>query len=533
MDASYNVEFFTKDEELVLLRYFTNVDKPVFGLINLPEVVKSALYARYSRSNKSLRRLFLDEFYTKDSNVSLDISIHNTNKADKLFERVFVEYGDDSVAQLGGAHLACEQASNILAKVLERGRIAAYLEQSTRYVYYNQKVNDKYNYLIPFEIQQSELREEYNGCVDNLFDTYSEIVDKLLPILREKFPQSDALNNRAWENTLKAKACDIVRGLLPASTRTNIGIFASGQAYELLLLRMFASTNKEVLQYATMMLEELRKIIPSFLKRVDLEDRGKVVSRYLHDINSKMENLNLKATHNNYSSVVNSQVELLDWDKDAIDKVLVSALYENSEVSENDLILYCESLNYEQKRSILEAYVGNRSNRRHKPGRAFERTYYRFDILSDYGAFRDLQRHRMLTIQWQKLSPYNGYAISEELLEFDELQLLFNSAVQKAGALYDKLVLSVGPEIAQYVVPFAYNIRYSLQFNLREAFHLIELRTQKQGHPSYRKVCIDMYNLIEDTAAHGILLKSMKFVDFSFHELSREDSEKRMDQKTI
>lgn len=533
MNLQYNIEVFKDDEIRVLLRYFTNVDKPVFGLINLPEVVKSALYARYSRSNKSLRRLFLDEFYNTDTDMNPDVGNHNTTKADKLFERVFVEYGDDSVAQLGGAHIACEQASNILAKVLERGRIAAYLEQSTRYVYYNQKINDKYNYLIPSEIQGSPLEQEYCDSIDGLFDTYSRIVDHLIPVLKKRFPPEGITSNRAWESTLKAKACDVVRGLLPASTRTNIGIYASGQAYEALLLKMFASTNNEVRQYATMMLEELRKIIPSFLRRVDLEDRGRVTSQYLADIDYKMEIAKVKTDHNDYTRIVDSHVELLDWDENALDKVLASALYEYSEVSEQALIDHVARLDKFQKQDIFDSYTGLRTNRRHKPGRAFERVNYKFDILSDYGAFRDLQRHRMLTIQWQKLSPYYGYAFPRELAEFSDLELLFNTAIQKAGGFYTKLAESFGPEIAQYVIPFAYNIRYSLQFNLREAFHLIELRTQKQGHPSYRRICLDMYEMIKNKAKHDALLTSMTFVDFTFHELSREDAEKKIDQKVV
>lgn len=533
MNTKFNIEKFTEEEKEILSNYFTNFDKPVFGLINMPEVVKGALFARYSRSNKSLRRLFLDEFY-KESDHSVTVNLDNKaglNRADNLFDKVFVEYGDDSVAQLGGAHLACEQASNLLAKIIERGRLAAYLEQSTRYVAYNVKVNDKYHFIVPAELDQSGLGEEYETCISGLFDSYTEIIDLLIPRLKEKFPKNADQSPRAWETTIKAKAYDIARGLLPASTRTNIGIFASGQAYEMMLIKMFASSNQEVIDYATMMLQELRKIIPSFLKRVDLEDRGKLWSKYFADIDREMglcEN-RMNLSYSNQEGP--NQVSLVDWDKEGLDKVVATALYEYAEISDSDLSELVKKLPKEEKTKILEAYIGNRKNRRHKPGRAFETLFYRFDILSDYGAFRDLQRHRMLTIQWQKLSPKNGYSIPEELEEFPEIKLLFINALERTVKVYDSIKQHFNASLAQYVVPFAFNIRYMINLNLREAIHLIELRTQKQGHPSYRKVCLEMYDQILKKTDHKELLNALNFVDHSHYQLSREDAEKKIDLK--
>jgi thymidylate synthase ThyX len=527
----FHIEFFSEKEREILLRHFTNVDKPVFCLINLPEVVKSALFARYSRSNKSLRRLFLDEFHSHemDDDANKTPSLTISSRADKLFERVFVEYGDDSVAQLGGAHIACEQVSNILVKVLEWGRLAGYLEQSTRYVYYNQKRDGKYNFVTPDEIRSADFGDEYDSCVNQLFDTYSTLVEKLVPGLRLEFPILGTQTSRGWESTLRAKACDIVRGLLPAATKTNMGIYANGQAYEALLIRMFASSNQEVIEYASMILDELRKVIPSFLRRVDLEDRGKISSKYIADINLGMVKHQRGPELNKFEEETSIDVRLIDWDDHAEKKILAAALYEYSQASLEDIENFVDGLSIEKKKEILETYAGERTNRRHKPGRAFERIFYKFDILSDYGSFRDLQRHRMLTIQWQKLSPYNGYTVPAELDRYPELRQLFIEAVQNAGKLYETLAHRCGAEIAQYVVPFAYQIRYSLQFNLREAFHLIELRTQKQGHINYRKICLEMYDQILKSTNHEPLLKLMTFVDSSEYSLSRLESEKMID----
>src|SRR5271154_3775308 len=162
----YVVEDFTDAEVSILRRYVTNLDGPVFALVNLPEVVKGALFARYSRSSKSLRRLFLDEF-VGDLDVTGDTSLDATvglRRAEDLYERVFGDYGDDSVAQLGGVHLACEQASNVLTKVLEWGRLMSYLEQSTRYIPYDTRMaTGHYRYYRDPDVLDSALGARYVG----------------------------------------------------------------------------------------------------------------------------------------------------------------------------------------------------------------------------------------------------------------------------------------------------------------------------------------------------------------------------------
>src|ERR1700741_1363006 len=164
----YVADQFTPEEEASLRRYFTNLDGPVFALVNLPEVVKGALFARYSRSPKSLRRLFLDEFVGA-LDISGDHSVDATlrlERAEELYEKVFFEYGDDSVAPLGGVHLACEQASNVLTKVLEWGRLMSYLEQSTRYIAYDTRLDGRYRYYRDPEVLGSELGLRYIGDMD-------------------------------------------------------------------------------------------------------------------------------------------------------------------------------------------------------------------------------------------------------------------------------------------------------------------------------------------------------------------------------
>ncbi|MBN1971260.1 MAG: FAD-dependent thymidylate synthase [Candidatus Delongbacteria bacterium] len=530
--SNFRIENFTDSEKTVLSNYFTNYDKPVFGLINMPEVVKGALFARYSRSEKSLRRLFLDEFY-KDglvSNVSDNNNNYGEGKASELYDRMFIQYGDDSVAQLGGAHIACEQVSNILTKFIEKGRLNAYLEQSTRYVYYNKKYDGKYNYLVPDEFRNCELEELFCKRMDNLFDVYTKVIDVTTPDLERKYPKQEDVTTRAWKSTIRAKACDIARGLLPASTRTNLGIYANGQSYEYMLVRMYASDIKEIKTYADMILNELRKMIPSFMKRVDLSDRGIQWSEYLHknnvDIYEYCQKFNFQAEklNNDYD------VKLYSVTEKALNKVIFSILYDNTSLNTEKIHLIIDEMSEVEKTNILKLYSGDRKNRRHKGGRALESVKYGFDIVSDYGAFRDIQRHRMLTIEWQKINPYMGFVVPEELNEFPELKVKFVAALEDIIDLYESVFEKFGDEVAQYCVPFAYKMRYRIEMSLREAIYLIELRTQKQGHPSYRRVCLAMRDSIRDYG-HSYFTDIMNFVDEEFYIFSREDAEKNIDKK--
>src|SRR5213592_4573399 len=303
---------FSPEERATLSPYFTNLDGPVFALVNLPEVVKGALCARYSRSPKSLRRLFLDEFLTSGTLAGAPAAPFDTKRADELYGRMFFEYGDDSVAQLGGVHLACEGASNILTKVLEWGRLAAYLEQSTRYVSYDDLVDGRYRYHVPRELE-GDLRNRYVGTLDAMFDTYRE----LLPVLRQhfsaRFPQDAQTSDAAYRTSIRAKALDTLRGLLPAATTSNVGIYGTGQAYENLLLRMRAHPLAEVRSYADAMLVELRKVIPAFLRRVDLPDRGGAWSQYLEETRTATTDV-AQRLFGHEEPAAAPGVTLVDWD---------------------------------------------------------------------------------------------------------------------------------------------------------------------------------------------------------------------------
>lgn len=531
MNSLYASEDFTPDEQAILRRYFTNLDQPVYALVNLPEVVKGALFARYSRTHKSLRRLFLDEF-VGDLDMSGDLTVDATiglDRAEKLYDRVFFEYGDDSVAQLGGVHLACEQASIVLTKILEWGRLMAYLEQSTRYIAYDARLaNGRYRYFRDPAILDSGLGARYVGDLDRMFDSYAELLAPMQTFFNQAFPKAEGDSDFVHRTSIKAKALDSLRGLLPAATVSNLGMYGTGQAYEQTILRMRAHPLPEARAYADLMLQELRKVIPSFLKRVDREDRGVAWSKYFETNRVMMEEV-ADSLLGNEAPEDTEMVRLVDFDPDGENKMIAAMLYPYSDLPESQIFDKVLKMSAEEKRQVAVAYTGTRGNRRHKPGRALERTDYRFDICSDYGAFRDLQRHRMMTVEWQDLTPHNGYDVPPAITAAG-LETAYSDVLGRSADLYEALVDEF-PQQASYAVSLAYKVRYSMQMNARAALHMLELRTGPAGHTSYRKVCQEMHRQIAERAGHRIVAEMMTYVDHEDYDLGRLDAERRAEQR--
>ncbi len=531
----YVSEEFSESEQDILRRYFTNLDGPVYALVNLPEVVKGALFARYSRSMSSLRRLFLDEF-VDDLDISGDLSIDATvglRRAEQLYDRVFFDYGDDSVAQLGGVHLACEQASNLLTKVLEWGRLMSYLEQSTRYIAYDQRLGGRYRYHRDPEVMNSKLGPRYVGDMDRMFTAYSELVPRLQEFFRANVPKARQDSDFAYRQAIKARALDSIRGMLPAASLSSVGIYGTGQAYEALLLRMRAHPLPESRAYAEEMLTELRKVIPSFLKRVDLAGRGELTTRYLAGNRAAMDDLAGRVFGDPVGDRADDDVvELVDFDPDGEIKMVAAMLYAHTSLPECAIEARVRAMSDAERIEVVRAYCGDRGNRRHRPGRALERTGYRFDVLSDYGAFRDLQRHRMLTVEWQPLSPRHGHVRPEAVVAAGA-QDRFDSVMERSARLYEALSPEL-PHQAPYAVALAYRVRYSMQMNAREAMHVLELRTTPQGHPSYRRVCRRMHRLIAEQAGHAAVAELMSFVDHDADpDLGRLDAERRSERLRV
>ncbi|RLI97040.1 MAG: thymidylate synthase [Candidatus Aenigmatarchaeota archaeon] len=527
---------FTEEEKAILEPFFTNLDKDVFALRNLPEVVKGALFARYSRSDKSLRRVLLDEFIKKpemgfkqivrmqtDSGVDQIVAIQ---KAEEFYERVLIGFGDDSVAELGGAHLAVENISNIATKVIEDARIGICpLEKSTRYVYFDQKPGGKYMYYRDKDIMESRFADLYINTMDMLFDTYSSFIEPMRKFLMERFP-NEGMSERAYKSTIRAKVCDIIRVLLPTGTLTNVGLFGNGRAFDYLLTKMYAHPMREMRDLAAAMQEELRKVIPPFVKRCNDEKHGKPHQAFLRD-KWTIARLSKEILRDLTETDDKESLRLIDYDKDAETKVVAAILYPMSSLPMAKIREKVARMSSAERKKVINAYIAGRTNRRHKPGRAFENVYYTFDILGDYGIYRDIQRHRILTQERQLITTKHGYDVPVEIEDAD-LADKFREAMDAAAVAFEK-ISTVMPLQAQYVVPMGYKIRWYITMNLREAYHLCELRTCMQGHPTYRKLAQNIYKKIKEV--HPVLAEGMKFVDMNDYSLERKEAEKRIDKK--
>ena len=526
-------EPFTTEERARLAPFFTNADSHVFALTNLPETVKGALFARYSRSAKSLRRLFLDEFA---DNVAAGADVAaaatptvGTERADRLYARVFNEYGDDSVAQLGGAHIACEYVSNVLTKVLEWGRLMSYLEQSTRYVPYTDTLHGRWRYHVPAELEAGPLHDEYVATMDHAFACYAALIPRMQAYFAERHPRAAGDSEAVHRAAIRAKALDTLRGLLPAATQSNVGLSGSGQAFEALLLRMRAHPGEEVRACASAMLHELRKVIPAFLVRVDQPDRGGRWSRYLADARDGVAAVAEDVLGGRDSDAAD-EVTLSDFDPDGEAKVVAAALYSSSALPDAQLLRIVRGMPADDRARVLRAYVGERGNRRHRPGRAFERTSYRFDVLTDYGAFRDLQRHRLLTLEWQPLSTRHGFTEPAAVVEAGGADD-WHRVMDASAALYERLAGAGLRTVAPYAVAMAFRVRFYMEMNAREAMHVIELRSAPQGHPAYRRVCQRMHALIAEQAGHRAIAAAMAFADHSDVALERLNAERALEAR--
>jgi thymidylate synthase ThyX len=521
----YPAESFTDSERARLAPHFSNLDGPVFALTNLPETVKGALFARYSRYPGTLRRLFLDEFADSLPEHTAGYDGEEGKRAAELYERIFVGYGDDSVAQLGGAHVACEWTSNILTKILQRPRLGAYLEQSTRYIAYDAPMpGGGYRYY-----RDPQLGPEYDAAMDGLFDAYAAALPRVRAWVDDTFPRADGEPEAARARAVNAKALDLLRGLLPAASLSHMGIYATGQAYEQLILHLIGHPLPEARRYGELILAAIQAVMPSFVSRVERPDRGGAWAAYLAQRREAGERWAARlGLQQSDPANARPSVTLTHVDGDE-DQLLAALLFEAAGTGEAATRAAVAALGADERAALLGDLVGERANRRHRPGRGLEALRYRFEIVSDYGAFRDLQRHRMLTVQWQALTPDLGAGIPDEVVAAGEGDR-YREALDRSAAEYHRLAGAGLGAAAPYALCLGYRIRYVLDLNAREAMHLIELRSGREGHPAYRAVAQRMHALIAER--HPAVAAAMTHVDDSAEpRLERILSEMRQESR--
>ena len=530
---------FTVKEKKILSEHFSNTDGNIFAIITPRQVDRGALMSRYSRTDKSMRRIFLDEF------------LKNKNRGEEFYNRVLLEYGDDSVAELGEAQIAIEGLSNIAVKKIEDRRIGlSYLEKSSRYVAWNKKINGQYRFYREPELMESKFADDYLESCNFSFDIYSKNIEPMISHIREKYPiekytfkdskdgkeksfsklkkEEDIKSaNIIYKGSTKAKALDILRGLLPAATLTNVGITGNGRAFEYLLTVLGSSELQEERNLASNIKKELDAVIKSFVRRAD-DKYGKEFQDYLKNIRNAAKKITLKEitpkkTTNPYTKLVDFEAE-----KNALDKLVTGIFYEQSpSTSYQNILNQVKKIPNEKKVGIIKTFSKLRKNRRHRPSRAFESVYYTFDLLNNFGMFRDFHRHRALTLERQLLTTDHGYTIPNEIKVLG-IENDFKDCMNKTKYTFDKIRKKF-PQQSQYLVNFAYNYPYFMKLNLREACHLIELRTVPQGHVDYRHVAQQMFK--EIARVHPNISRIIKFADLNVYDLERFESEKRTEEK--
>ncbi|MGH7882220.1 MAG: FAD-dependent thymidylate synthase [Candidatus Dormibacteraceae bacterium] len=518
---AYEDSDLTATESAQLQSYLTNSHGRTFALRNLPEVVKGALFSRYSRTEKSLRRVLLDEFLPlleADSEPTANAATAVADqRAEEFYQRVLVGYGDDSVAELAGAHLAIEQVSTLAAKALEDSRIGiSPLEKSTRYVRFDRR-NAAGNFAY---YRGPELTHPtYISTLDALFQTYSDLLPPLIQSIRDRYPLEEGENQAGWKSATRAKALDLIRGLLPAATLTNLGLFGNGRAFEYLLTKLAASELPECVELAPELHQELAQVIPAFVRRALDERYGEPAIKRLREL--RQHTITLAPPRS--EPIAGDRIRLIEYNPRAEAIVAAAALFPFSDQP-------LDGLELEEGRvgQVLTTLLTGRGNRRHKLPRALEQADYTFELVASYAAYRDLHRHRMVSQQRQLLGSTLGYELSPELSEYG-IQEQVNSALEQAGAAHRRLTADLGPELAQYVVPLTYRMRWYIKANLREIYHLCELRSTPQGHPEYRWLAQEMFRQVQ--AVHPRLTAN-HLVDFSSGaELERRAAERRQAER--
>jgi thymidylate synthase ThyX len=532
---------FSDEERQLLEQYVTSVDSNVFAIKGLPGIVGS-VFARYSRALGSFRETFVKEF--------LKEGVIDPKHAQKLIERILIAYGDDSVGELEGANVSFEGISNLATKVIQDRRIGGSpIEQSSRYVFYDMQDDEgKWKYLRAKEIMESEHAAEYEKGMDRIFEIYRELIEPLKVYYQGKKPieeaEYDILGSgekqrladlteerdikgfkRTYNFDLKTKTCDTIRVILPVSTLTNMGMFGNGRYYQELLTHLYTQDVAEMQDIAEKGHKELNKIVAPFVKRAKRNE-------WLAEKREQMRELGTALFKEKVDTCDEIKAELSPMSQEGMDaeefyfvQSLAMMVYPYCERSLESIMAKITKLGDEERYEILETYVGERKHRRNRPDRGLETGYpLLFDFVCDFGSYRDLQRHRMLTQQRQLITPNLGFMMPEDLISAGVSEKI-EEAKKISEELYKKVRKDLGAQVAQYCVLFGYNIRWNMGMNLRAAQHMIELRTTPQGHPNYRKVAQLMANAIMER--HPWTKETLKFTDFEAYTWARADSEAR------
>ncbi|MBI4448017.1 FAD-dependent thymidylate synthase [Candidatus Woesearchaeota archaeon] len=502
---------YSKDEKTVLEHFFSNIDKNVYFVKNLPEEVWATLKGSYSREHLSMRDNFLKKMKEGGADIkalaeAIRITKEGTSlqrikskitrkpveqlsleylisKAGKFLETWAVKYGHNSLKEGAVAKIAVEDVSIILTKIIEDNRLASYIEKSTRYLDFTKSSLFYDSTLIS---SHHSRRVEDNGNM--LMETYTEILEKLTPFVIKKRdalkPEKEKM--KAWENACRAEAFDSARYVLPACVKTSLGWTVNARELEHAITKLLSSELEEAKKIGALLKDEGTKIFPTLIRHAK-------ESEYLKETNKSMNNLSKNLLKDDPKEA--NFVSLVHSDEGLEDKLVAAILYKYSQQPYSQIFKQVKIFSEKQKNEVFEEYLKRRSNHEAML-RGMEAGEFVFDILIDFGAFRDIQRHRIGTQIPQTLTTFHGYTTPELIVEAG-LEKKFRTAMEESAKNH-QLVYKDYPEQAQYMVPLAFKKRVYLKFNPRQTAYFIELRSGEQGHVSYRKLAIMMHQIIEE-----------------------------------
>ncbi len=511
-------EHFTPEELAALKPYVSNTERPVFVVENLPEEVVAVLFAYYSRSKESLRRNLLKLLVDKDLDLTNRVVVEEDDavkfslakeKAKQFHEKWVVGYGHASVAEHAIAHIAIEDVSIITSKIIEDNRLASYTEKSTRYVVFDP---EKF-YQAP-ELDSTPHAGLYRETVSAMMQAYAELTPLCIEEIKKRMPKKETQTPAGYNTACKAKACDILRYILPAATYTNIGLTINGRALEHMITKMLSHPLREAQEFGAALKREAETIIPTLLKYADynafIDQTNREMQRLVNELMKAKEAPAFKEAR-----PTGNTARLVHYDHDAENKLVAAILYEYTHTSLDNLNAQVREMKSEERERIIDEYL-NRRGKWDEPLRALEQVYYTFDILVDYGAFRDIQRHRMATQTNQLLTDVHGYETPPEINDYGYAKI-YNDLVERGSEAYQKIAAEF-PFEAQYVLPLAFRKRALFTWNLRSLNHFVSLRSAKQGHISYRDIAQQVYH--EVARVHPLLAKYIR-VDLQEYALAR------------
>ena len=518
---------YSPDDKKVLEYFFTNIDEPVFAAKNFHPEVWALMQARYSRSSEGLRESFLKllkedpENYKnliselKNSHGGLHIK-HATEKAIQFMEKWVLGYGHSSVAEGAVIGIGLEGVSILATKVIEDNRISSFTEKSTRYVSFS-----KSSFYMDSDLAGSEHAIEIRALFDNLFDTYEELREPVLAYVKKVAPLSEGTTPAAWERACAARTFDAIRYLLPTATKTSLGWTVNARQLAHAISKLLSHPLKEINEIGEQVKKEASKVLPSLLRFADKNN-------YMVKTQQEMTRFASQIKLSKSPEITKPEVTLAYSPPDIEEHILAAMLFRFKNSCFTNVLDAVKPMSKKERESLFDTYLKNMSDFDH-PLRELEHSQFTFEIVMDYGAFRDLQRHRICTQTSQLLTADLGYDISADVVKAG-VKDKYVKAMEKAKKVYKKLSDKF-PLQAQYVLPLGFRKRYIVTMNLREIYHFVKLRTIPLAHESYRKIAYKIYEIMKDKYP---LLSKYMVINYSEEELGRLKSEEKTEQlKTV